>query len=282
MIQATIAEQWKEIKDYPGYWVSDRGRVRRTKHGITRILAASDNGTCNLYVTLNNNSAKNYRAPVHRLVYAAFVEPIPRDKTICFLDGNRRNFAPSNLVSLTAPRVIDLTGRVFRYLTVVKFSRLNHRKNSMWICRCVCGNEKLVSALNLVHGHTSSCGCKRREMVASKISGSRNHLWKGGIKNHGSLAWCKAKLSSLRCTTKQYRSEVNINGTPEDVQKLWTECGGQCVVCGRSNAPLCLDHDNATGKLRGFLCSQCNVALGMAGESPDRLRQLAEYLESTQ
>ena len=40
-----------------------------------------------------------------------------------------------------------------------------------------------------------------------------------------------------------------------------------------------IDHCHTTGLVRGLLCNSCNLVLGAVGESPDRLRALAVYLE---
>jgi len=54
---------------------------------------------------------------------------------------------------------------------------------------------------------------------------------------------------------------------------------GPCEACGRLAAPLHLDHDHATGAVRGWLCGPCNRALGLLQDSPERCRQLAAYME---
>lgn len=54
--------------------------------------------------------------------------------------------------------------------------------------------------------------------------------------------------------------------------------GASCKICG-STKLLRIDHDHATGEIRGVLCHNCNVALGLMGDSPDRLRDAARYLE---
>ncbi len=53
---------------------------------------------------------------------------------------------------------------------------------------------------------------------------------------------------------------------------------GACRGCG-STGPLVVDHSHETDRVRGLLCSPCNLALGMVKDSPDVLRQLASYLE---
>lgn len=75
-----------------------------------------------------------------------------------------------------------------------------------------------------------------------------------------------------------------------DVKKKWKRMGypeptrprpEMCELCGRSGGAkaLHLDHDHATGKFRGWLCVRCNMALGLLRDSPQLLRDLADYLE---
>lgn len=52
-----------------------------------------------------------------------------------------------------------------------------------------------------------------------------------------------------------------------------------CDVC-KDFGRICLDHDHETGMFRGWLCNHCNLVLGHAKDSPDRLRALANYLET--
>ena len=52
----------------------------------------------------------------------------------------------------------DLTGKQFGKLVALNVEGKNKGGNYLWRCRCVCGNEVIVSAGHLVSGHTASCG----------------------------------------------------------------------------------------------------------------------------
>lgn len=54
----------------------------------------------------------------------------------------------------------DLSGRKFGKLLAIKEHSFNGRRR-LWLCRCDCGNEKLIIAGNIKNGGTISCGCLR-------------------------------------------------------------------------------------------------------------------------
>lgn len=56
---------------------------------------------------------------------------------------------------------------------------------------------------------------------------------------------------------------------------------GKCATCDATEN-LKIDHCHTTGKVRGLLCSDCNLALGMVRDSVETLERLAEYLEISQ
>lgn len=51
-----------------------------------------------------------------------------------------------------------------------------------------------------------------------------------------------------------------------------------CQICGVRPATA-WDHDHATGKIRGRLCSPCNTGIGGLGDDPEILRRAITYLE---
>lgn len=64
-------------------------------------------------------------------------------------------------------------------------------------------------------------------------------------------------------------------------EDMWLWQGGRCAICqgtNKSGHALAVDHDHATGVVRGLLCVRCNADLHVL-ETPGRLDQLGGYLE---
>jgi hypothetical protein len=69
----------------------------------------------------------------------------------------------------------------------------------------------------------------------------------------------------------------------EEWDKLHDEQLGRCAICLETLAEvgkLGVDHDHATGEVRGLLCSPCNVGLGYFRDDPERLIRAVEYLDA--
>lgn len=57
--------------------------------------------------------------------------------------------------------------------------------------------------------------------------------------------------------------------------------GGRCAICRREpeqGRRLAVDHDHATGEVRGLLCKACNTALGMFRDDVASLARAIGYL----
>lgn len=65
--------------------------------------------------------------------------------------------------------------------------------------------------------------------------------------------------------------------TVEEYQELVTKQDRKCALCGKRR-PLHIDHDHATGRIRGLLCRGCNVGLGHLGDSVEGLQRAIAYL----
>lgn len=54
---------------------------------------------------------------------------------------------------------------------------------------------------------------------------------------------------------------------------------GACPICRRTTSAWVLDHDHATREFRGWLCNDCNTALGKFSDDADTLRRAVHYLQ---
>ena len=83
----------------------------------------------------------------------------------------------------------------------------------------------------------------------------------------------------------------NYGITLKQRNEILDKQGGYCVICGHLLAdkfyerPLAdearkpfVDHDHTTLNIRGIICLQCNVAIGMLNDNPDTCYRVGEYL----
>jgi hypothetical protein len=64
-------------------------------------------------------------------------------------------------------RKLDLAGKKFGRLTLVKVIGVNSAKQRVWGCICDCGIEHTASQAHLTTGKVTSCGCYRRERATT-------------------------------------------------------------------------------------------------------------------
>lgn len=69
---------------------------------------------------------------------------------------------------------------------------------------------------------------------------------------------------------------------------MFAQQDGKCAICKQPpgenvrahwGGKLCIDHDHTTGRIRGLLCNDCNLAVGY-GKNPHILTAAARYLRN--
>lgn len=87
-------------------------------------------------------------------------------------------------------------------------------------------------------------------------------------------SWCKKCRSSYRKGTRMPPGVVDVVSFREARQIA------ECIICGGTQTiQLSVDHDHQTGRVRGALCTRCNLGLGHFRDDPELLRIAALYLE---
>lgn len=70
------------------------------------------------------------------------------------------------------PKLLNLVGDKYGYWTVLSEGPRNKTGARQWLCRCVCGKEKIILQSNLRSGKTKSCGCinKTQDLTGLKFN----------------------------------------------------------------------------------------------------------------
>lgn len=84
--------------------------------------------------------------------------------------------------------IIDLTGKRFGKLSVVRRVENSKHHAAQWECRCDCGNVVVVNSNNLRTGHTKSCGCSRAKSTSEWMK--RYNTKHGGSFTRLYIVWC--------------------------------------------------------------------------------------------
>lgn len=122
---------------------------------------------------------------------------------------------------------VDLTGRIFGRLTVLyRYKDNASGGQAQWVCKCSCGNFKVIRGSSLRTKHTTSCGCLTYENASrSNIKDLTNQRF--------------GKLTVLEDTKKRKNHRV--------IWKCKCDCGniverdsntliqGDSYSCGRCN-----------------------------------------------
>jgi hypothetical protein len=83
--------------------------------------------------------------------------------------------------------------------------------------------------------------------------------------------WANKEKIEARRVTKLY-------GLSSDAfSELKIRQGNKCAICSNT-APLVVDHNHKTGRVRALLCQLCNRGLGHFRDSPELLGNAAGYL----
>lgn len=91
------------------------------------------------------------------------------------------------------------------------------------------------------------------------------------------------RMAEDRAYAENYRAANRVKNVAAKQKRNLKRAGEPppeaCELCATKSEEICFDHCHNTGKFRGWLCHTCNRLLGLANDSPELLRKLADYLE---
>ncbi len=96
---------------------------------------------------------------------------------------------------------------------------------------------------------------------------------------------CRTHHRKVTAERKAANHEKRVQQTyglgPGEYAQLYTFQGGFCALCRRATGAsrkLSVDHDHATGDVRGLLCRPCNTMLGHARDNMRFFERCIKYL----
>ena len=139
---------------------------------------------------------------------------------------------------------INLTGQKFGRLTVVKFSHKDKsEKHKYFLCKCDCGNEKIIYENHFRKGKIKSCGCLAKENSIIQGGKRKNSKWN----NKSCIKLSKSgKGQYLRELSSQWKGGVtsyNKRMRNSSFFRYWREAVFErdnfvCQKCGRKGGNL--------------------------------------------
>ena len=167
-------EEWKAIKDLPGYSVSNEGRVRKDSTGQLMVLS-KNGGYCRITISKH----------VHRLVAEAFLEK-PDDERgwVDHIDGNRSNNNVDNLRWVTPSENATAYGY---------HSRIKNKQRKVEAIH--------TDGRTIIFESRQSCaeyfGCSDSEIVYGKVHSKHSPKNRSNPNAHDKKGWMFRKVEDI-------------------------------------------------------------------------------------
>jgi len=125
-----------------------------------------------------------------------------------------------------------------------------------------------------------------------KVDKALDEYWKNQSSCIECMKWKQKNYWGSRTPQKRLEQHLKYKYgiSPEQFLETWDKQEGSCAICKDALPDLltyesrrrgyAIDHNHDTGEFRGILCLECNTLLGMAGDSPDILKDAIAYLET--
>jgi hypothetical protein len=142
---------------------------------------------------------------------------------------------------------------------------------------------------------------KRPELREVRRQANQDRYWKDPAKAaEAARRWKAANRESVKASTRRWieknpdkykagirRAHLRRYGlTPEQFDHMVESQQGGCGICrtqldlsARGKSAAHIDHCHVTGVVRGILCNNCNLALGLFADDTDRMMQAVAYLK---
>jgi hypothetical protein len=115
-----------------------------------------------------------------------------------------------------------------------------------------------------------------------RVRAERKARYAADPKHH--RRWALANPERYAMHLRKSALKKNFGLSLEDYDAMLESQGGCCAICdatkpGANRKHFAVDHDHATGAVRGLLCNNCNYALGLLRDDPALFLSAERYLQ---
>jgi len=132
-------------------------------------------------------------------------------------------------------RFKDRTGEMYGRLIVVSHAGKDHRNKHLWLCKCSCGNEKVVVSCNLSSGKSKSCGCLLKEFLLRRGN-------QFGVFEDRELALLNVQYSHIKRRHIKFKYNDNVLSR----KSFEVKSKSPCKYCGLEHSKEIEDRINET------------------------------------
>ena len=112
---------------------------------------------------------------------------------------------------------------------------------------------------------------KNKEWIKNNLEKHREH----------NRSYAKKHKERIKTYGRKWSIKKTYKISYEDWLKIWESQDGKCAICGESfvkPSDAHTDHNHKTGKIRGLLCRNCNIAVGLFKDNPELTIKATEYI----
>jgi Recombination endonuclease VII len=121
----------------------------------------------------------------------------------------------------------------------------------------------------------------RREDTKKPL-GPGNWFWKEKTPSADKAAYARNWRANNKRAARSSALKKTFGISVEDYEMMEAKQGGLCALCMKPPSGrfqnLSVDHCHDNGRVRGLLCSNCNLALGLLKDDPELLRRAIAYV----
>lgn len=161
-----------------------------------------------------------------------------------------------------------------------------------------CGNPLQVRTgiCDLPIKKCHSCGFLKKIDEFGMHKGRGHHLPRckkctAIYKKEWNRSYCKNYYQKSKAQRRGQALKQKFGISNREYEVMWLKQTGVCAICFRPETKidcknlgkikkLAVDHDHKSGKVRGLLCSACNLAIGQFKESKYNLLNAIKYLSN--